>query len=132
MSRGNAVTPEIVNDVKAKKKQYPDMTYEDLAKLCGTSPASVGRILTGGYDRLVGGTANLEGLESLVSEKLDSIAGKVDELLSVSKMNNELLRVIALNVTSMNDPSFTKSKNISATFRQDVIGATFSKEKAGE
>lgn len=44
------ITNEIVIATKKYAKKYPDMTYQDIAKLVGVSAASVGNILNGMYN----------------------------------------------------------------------------------
>lgn len=51
MSRGKRVSEELIAEVRKLKKEYPDMTYERIARFAGTSHATVGRILAGCYDR---------------------------------------------------------------------------------
>lgn len=134
MSVGKNITAEKVREVLAKKKQYPSITNTDLAAMCGVSQSSVSRCLNGEYDHLVnkkeaGVLEEVYEIADVLCDQLAEISEEIRMLHKVLAMNNELMRVIALNVTSMNDPSFTKSKNVSAGFRQDVIEATYAKTK---
>lgn len=46
-----AVTPEAVAEVRATKEKYPEMTLDELGRLCDFSGATISRILNGFYDQ---------------------------------------------------------------------------------
>lgn len=103
MPRGKQVTPEMVSDVRKAKTRWPDMSNEEIGRYAGTSAATVGRILSGAYDRIASavpsdGGAVVELLES-IDAKLSRMEDVADRLLDIQNSQataTDLAHIIGL------------------------------------
>lgn len=60
------VDASLVEEVRNTVRKYPSMPGCDIGKLCGTSAATVSRIMNGAYDYLLGGGASAKEDPELV------------------------------------------------------------------
>ena len=84
--KGPKITKDVVEDVKQTYSKYPTMTHEDVAKMCGTSRTSVGKILAGSYDWLLEGECQPMSYIGADRDILERIAVALEKIAGGGQM----------------------------------------------